>query len=50
MGYLTKLISTNVDAMKHIADDFLSERQHTGVLCVQHGATTAALSINTAFE
>ena len=50
MGYLT--ISTNVDAIKHITDDnfFLSGRQHTGALCVQHSPTAAALSTNTAFE
>jgi len=29
---------------------FLSGRQRTGVLCVQHSPTTAALSTITAFE
>jgi len=49
MGYLT--ISTNVNTIKHITDDiFLSGRQRTGVLCVQHSPTAAALSTNTAFE
>jgi len=29
---------------------FFQEDKHTGVLCVQHSPTTAALSINTAFK
>jgi len=29
---------------------FLSGRQRTGALCVQHSPTAAALSTNTAFE
>ena len=35
-----------LDAVKHITDGifFLSERQHTGALCVQHSPTAAALS------
>jgi len=50
MGYL--ITSTNVDAIiKHTTDDhFLSGRQYTGTLCVQHSPTAAALSTNTAFE
>jgi len=44
--YLNKML----DAMKHITDYnfFLSERQHTGALCVQHSPTAPALS-TTAF-
>ena len=51
MGYLT--ISANVDAIiKHITvhNFFLSGRQRTGALCIQHSPTAAALSTNTAFE
>ena len=49
MGYLT--ISTNVDAIKHMTDDiFLSGRQRTGALCMQHSPTAVALSTNTRFE
>jgi len=40
-----------LDAIKHIIDNifFLSGRQRTGVLCVQHSPTATALS-TTAFE
>jgi len=49
MGYLTQQM---LDTIKHITGDnfFLSGRQRTGALCVQHSPTAAVLSTNTAFE
>ena len=48
-------ISTNVDTIKQLSSTsqmtiFLSGRQRTGALCVQHSPTAAALSTNIAFE